>query len=334
MAILTPLTLEDVTPSLRSFGVEAVAIRGLLAGSVNSNFEVTTKAGSRFFARLYEEQDAAGAAREASLLARLAQLGVPVVRPLERDDAINATTSTALAIVRGKPMAVFPFAPGVHRCQRSVSVEDVRRVGASLAKVHVAGESIDAALTTESRFRLDALTARLRALGPLGPALEGVRSTLYRELDDVAEWKPASSVAPLIHGDLFRDNVLFDDSVPGGGIGSLRLLDFESASRGLVAFDVMVTLLAYTFDDTLRLDLGRALLEGYRTARELSDDEREDLFGAGLFACARFTSTRLTDYELRPRGVGVYKDFRRWVHRRAALVEVGASQLVDALGLR
>ncbi len=327
MAILTSLTLEDVAPTLRSFGIDAVEIRGLLAGSVNSNFEVRAADASRVFLRLYEEQDAAGAAREAALLARLDELGVPVVKPLGRSGSpLGLAVSPTL---KGKPVAVFPFALGIHRCQKSVRAADVRSVGEALARVHLAGERIDASLTVESRFRLESLAERLDGLGPIEPALETVRSTLRRELEEVARWTPASPVSPLIHGDLFRDNVLFHDEASGGS--KLALLDFESASRGLVAFDVMVTILAFTFDDTLRLDLARAFIEGYRRERELSPEERADLFDAGLFACTRFTATRLTDYELRPRGLGVYKDFRRWVHRRDVLRGLGARGLDDAL---
>ncbi len=49
----------------------------------------------------------------------------------------------------------------------------------------------------------------------------------------------------LIHGDLFRDNVLWRE----GEISAL--LDFESASRGSRPFDLMVTILAWCFGDSL-----------------------------------------------------------------------------------
>ena len=47
--------------------------------------------------------------------------------------------------------------------------------------------------------------------------------------------------AAVVHGDLFRDNVLWAPAVAGGtGPKIGALLDFESASRGHVAFDLMV----------------------------------------------------------------------------------------------
>jgi homoserine kinase type II len=147
------------------------------------------------------------------------------------------------------------------------------------------------------------------------------------ELASLREWSPRSTEIPLVHGDLFRDNVLFSED------GTIRLLDFESASIGLAAFDLMVTALAFTYGDRWDRSLARALVEGYRSQRELPLSEREDLFDAGRLACARFASTRITDYELRPRGVGVYKDFRRWLRRREELAALGPSGLLEFLGL-
>lgn len=324
MAILTSLTLDDVRAPLLAFGLEVRTLEGVLAGSVNSNFRLETDRGV-FFVRLYEEQDATGAAREAALLAELRRRGLPVVPPLASKDGRFVIT------VAGKPLAVFPFVAGGHRCQASVSREDVFRVGAALAAIHLAGEDprMNRDLTVASRFDVTALHRRLAVLETtqLAPDVHAARETLMSELASMREWSPRSTEIPLVHGDLFRDNVLFTED------GDIHLLDFESASIGLGAFDLMVTALAFTYDDRWDRSLVRALVEGYRSARELPPSEREDLFDAGRLACARFASTRITDYELRPRGVGVYKDFRRWLRRREELAALGPSGLLEFLGL-
>jgi hypothetical protein len=46
----------------------------------------------------------------------------------------------------------------------------------------------------------------------------------------------------------------------------------------------------------------------------------------------RFASTRITDYELRARDLGKYKDFRRWLARLQWLEELGQGGLQDSLG--
>src|SRR5262249_25446290 len=109
----------------------------------------------------------------------------------------------------------------------------------------------------------------------------------------------------LVHSDLFRDNVLWQD----GRISAL--LDFESASHETSSFDVMVTLLAWCFHTSLDRELSRALIRGYTGVRPFTEGERARLFDDARFAALRFSITRITDFELRPKGTGIYKDFRR-----------------------
>jgi homoserine kinase type II len=132
---------------------------------------------------------------------------------------------------------------------------------------------------------------------------------------------------PIVHADLFRDNVLWRAD------GLAALLDFESASSGSPAFDLAVVLLAWCFGDGLDLELGRALVAGYLARRPMPEEEREELYEAALFAALRFTISRITDFELRPRGRGVFKDFRRFVARMRAIEEIGERSFRGALGM-
>ena len=327
MALLTPLTASEVRLAARSVGLEVLALNGLTAGSVNSNFALTTTSGT-FFLRLFEEQDRAGAEREARLLLRLQLEGVPVVVPLQKLDGSGFTSQ-----VQGKPVAIYPMITGTHRCQASVSIEDVAQVGGALARVHRVGSQLDPReeLTTASRFDWQTIAQRLRKIdrGALSDELSAAQSQLLAGLDEVSTWHWHSADVTLIHGDLFRDNVLF---VEGAQEPSLALLDFESASTGRIAFDVMVTLLAFCFGTTVDLALARALLDGYEEVRPLQGAEQADLLLAGKLACLRFTSTRITDYELRPKGLGKYKDYRRWLARLRWLETLGEAGLRTSLG--
>jgi homoserine kinase type II len=189
------------------------------------------------------------------------------------------------------------------------------------------GERFDDAdaLTGPSRFDLAALRARLAGVDASNAEVATAVARIGAVLDDV-ETRPAPArELPLVHGDLFRDNVLFTER---GAI----LLDFESASRGRAAFDVAVTMLAWCFGDTLDSGLCRAFASGYSAGRNLAVAEASELFDAARLACARFTTTRLTDYEQRPRGLGVYKDFRRWIRRLDAVEAIGRDAFPRAFG--
>ncbi|HEY2512602.1 MAG TPA: phosphotransferase, partial [Polyangiaceae bacterium] len=280
-------------------------------------------AGEPVFLRIYEEQGPEGALAEREMLRGLAARGVRTPAPL----VPLASAGSGLLFVARKPVAIFPWRPGHMRCQAGVSAEDARRVGAELARVHVAGEGI---VVGEGRFRVEDLRARLQTIaGASDPELAAQAPVLAAKLETWTARRARGVGEGLIHGDLFRDNVLWDED---GTIAAL--LDFESASRGRFVFDVMVTLLAWAFGDRLDASIARALVDGYRSVRELSPVERGALLAEGCVAALRFAITRITDYAMKG-GIGprVLKDWRRFAMRLRTLEELGEEGLARILGV-
>jgi homoserine kinase type II len=217
------------------------------------------------------------------------------------------------------------------RCQASVQEDDVAQVGAALARVHLASIAERFELGP-GRFKTSDLTARLdRIEREAAPELAAVAPELRRKL--VEHDRAASAhalVLPrgLVHGDLFRDNVLFDAA------GRLvALLDFESAFEGVLLFDVMVTMLSWCFGDDLDARLVRALVAGYEAVRPLEAVEREAdaLYTQACLVALRFTVTRITDYAMRGGEGRVLKDWRRFAQRLARLEELGPQRLAATL---
>jgi homoserine kinase type II len=331
MAILTPVELDDARRIGARFGLDVASIRLVPEGSVNTNAELVARDGRRWFLRIYEEQPPETARGEAAILAALAAAGVPTPMPLPLTDEVGDQGRAAIASHAGKAVAVFPFVEGEVVCQRGVTPARAAAVGAALAEVHLAGRAILAgplgASVRATRFGPDALLARVRAVAANDPPphVAEVLPHLARRCEEELEGAAPRGDEGFVHGDLFRDNVLFR------GEAVAALLDFESASRGPLAFDLAVTLLAWCYGDDLDLALARALATGYARRAPVSPGVREALFDAARRACTRFATTRITDFELRPRGAGVHKDFRRWLARDAALVALGREGLDRAL---
>lgn len=323
MAIFTALSLEQARALGARFGLDVKAIRGIAAGSVNTGYELGLEGGGRAFLRIYEAQGASGAEREARTVTHLGAHGVPTPMPLSRTDE----PGSFVASFRDKPVVIFPWIEGEMVCQRGVGPRHVRAVGDALARIHVAGESFGEAIA--SRFRAEDLAARLASIRAT-EALPDDVSRLLPELEarlSRALAAPLRSCVPIVHADLFRDNVLWR----AGELAAL--LDFESASSGSPTFDLVVVLLSWCFGDALDLELGRALVAGYLARRPMPEEERKELYDAALFAALRFTITRITDFELRPRGFGLFKDYRRFVARMRAIEEIGERSFRVALDL-
>ncbi|MBI2894108.1 MAG: homoserine kinase [Deltaproteobacteria bacterium] len=307
VALLTPFSLDEARCVLGAFGSgEILVIEPIARGSVNSNFAVQTTRG-RLFVRVFEEQGPEGALRETLLLGHLARHGIPTPAPLLGADG------RPFVVHRGKPVAAFPWAPGNELCQASVTADAAREVGAALARLHLAGASFpDRPI---GRFEAAGLAARLGTI-PAGAMPDRLVAELESELERSLPELPSG----IIHGDLFRDNVLWRDGL------LVALLDFESASYGAWAYDLAVTLLAWTFGDCFDPELCRSLVAGYESVRPLEAVERAAMERLAVRAATRFVVTRITDFHLRP-GATVGKDYRRFVARRDAI----ASQLLPAI---
>jgi homoserine kinase type II len=307
MALLTRIDERAARELLSGYGLEPKTFEALEAGSVNSNFRFTTSDGRAFFARVYEEQGHAGALTELRLLQKLAARGVPVALP-------QAMTNGELVHEhQGKPFAVYPFVEGDILCQRRVTESACRAVGHALGAVHASPVS-ELGLGA-GRFTFADLERRLDLVDQSGrvelvQAAARVRSLMQK----YGPLRPADLPSGLIHGDLFRDNVLFQ------GERLAALLDFESASQGTFAYDLMVTVLAWCFGDELDPKLAGAMIRAYHGVRPLARVELDALVVEGAAACIRFATTRLTDFSLRvPEGATPKRSYKRFLQRLEAL---------------
>ncbi|MDQ3036243.1 MAG: phosphotransferase, partial [Myxococcota bacterium] len=177
-------------------------------------------------------------------------------------------------------------------------------------------------------FGLDRIAARLRDARTDRDDLRRAIARLDAVLTEVAAAATGELPRGVIHGDLFRDNVRWE------GDEIVCALDWESASDGVLAYDLAVALLAWCFGDTMRWELARALASGYAAERPLGAAERAALHTVLRGACARFASTRITDFELRPAiGERVHKDYRRFLARLDAIEAETPSTLLERLGL-
>jgi len=313
MAVYTTITMEEAHAVAAAHRLgRCLGVTPIAAGSVNTNYFLDCEQG-RYFLRIYEEQPPTGVAYEWELLSHLSRCGVAVPQRVSGPLPGEVT-------VAGKPTAVFQLIGGGETCQRGVTTGRAFAVGRALGRCHVG--ALDFQRRQASRFDLKWLGEQLidiesRQRSELRATVDLLRISL-----EEAERAPAV-VTGVIHGDLFRDNVRWEGDVIVG------LLDWESASDGVLAFDLMVTLLAWCFDDTLDWTLARALVAGYQTERSLGSDERLSLREWGIAAATRFSITRILSYHLREDAIGerVVKDYRRFVQRLELVRAMSAEEL-------
>ena len=217
-------------------------------------------------------------------------------------------------------MSLFPWVAGRTLSRAELSPAHGKAVGTALATLHLASAGFpDHSPGRYEPFEIDARLARIATLERA--ELASAVAILTPELKRLGEERVTDVPMGIIHGDLFVDNVLYDDN---GALAAL--IDFEQASWGRVAYDLAVTTLAFGYGrDDFRPEIVRAVIESYVTARSggahpVVDAERA-AFGAELrFAACRFAVTRITDVHLkREAGAAPGKNFQRYLDRLASV---------------
>ncbi|HWO25060.1 MAG TPA: homoserine kinase [Kofleriaceae bacterium] len=311
MGLFTRLGDAELGDIAAAFGLGALRRwDAIAAGTINSNFALETERG-RFFVRVNEGKAEADVAWEARLVEALAAGGLPTPPPLH---AAGDQPYAAMPGAAGKWVSVFPWRAGRHLAPAEVTAAHAAALGEALAALHEIGAALPPAWRRASIYDHDHLAARYRGFAASAdPELTRAIAVIGEELALAAAAAPVrrATAAGIIHGDLFRDNVLWD------GDHLTAILDFEQASGGSFAYDLAVCVNDWCWDPERaapREALAGALLAGYQRRRPLPDADRAALPVELRAAAARFTITRITDVYL-ARVDNPDKDFRAFLAR-------------------
>jgi homoserine kinase type II len=272
MSVFTTLHQQDLTPVLAEAGLSLLAFRPASAGIENSNYliDAIDPQGHRrdVVLTLFEQLPASALPWFATVLAAAADAGLPVPCP------IPLARGTVFELA-GKPAMLVPRLPGRHLVHPDTI--HCRQIGAALGRLHQVTVPLPRPLPDE-RALLGELIAEL----PSGPERDRATALLQR-------WLARPGPRVLVHGDLFRDNALFDGDHLSG------LLDFYHACHDHPVYD-----LAVAINDWCVTPSGeplpanqRALLEGYESEQSLPIEWLSFLDEALAVAALRFWLSRL-----------------------------------------
>ncbi|MCB1691326.1 MAG: homoserine kinase [Pseudomonadales bacterium] len=285
MAAFTTFSESALERYLVMFDIgELVRFEPITSGIENSNYFVTLEVPgdeAEFVLTITEGLTFEDVPFFNELFRILERSGLPVPVPQKTLDGMSST------IFCGKPAWLFPRLPGRH--PQSVTPEQCRTIGNALARLHEG-----AAATRYKRanpYDLDFLTRtfteeRSRLASDDAAMLERIFEP-YKALG--ADELPAG----IIHGDLFRDNALFEGEELTG------IIDFYHACTDFLAQDVAITI-----NDWCTAPEGQqvpekvaALMEGYESIRPMTSPEKAALPTLMRAGALRFILTRLLSGE-------------------------------------
>ena len=313
MSVFTPVDRPLLITFLRKYELgELLSYRGIAEGITNTNYYVETESGHHVLT-LYEALAPEQPHYLLALIEHLSHSGVACARPIAGRDGLT------LRQLAGKPAALLERIPGL--ALTSVpNLGQCRAVAGALARLHRAGA--DFGPQRANAFGLDWWRTSARWLNDrLSP---GQRTLLESELRFQSLYRLPDAPRGAIHGDLFRDNSLFQGDTLTG------IIDFDFACSEVLLFDVAVAVNDWCSDadHTLNPERTGAFLDAYHAERPFSPIER-GLWPVMLRAAAlRWWLSRLRDYHAPRTGEATYcKDpevFETLLRRR--IDEAGAIQ--------
>jgi homoserine kinase type II len=283
MAVFTEVPFAEAAALLTQLGAGKLErLEGISSGIENTNYFADTS-DRRLVITLFERLSRAELPFYLELMQHLAQRGLPVPCPLA------AMSGELLHTLAGKPCAVTPRLAGAPVEEPSAAQR--ASVAVTLAKLHCAGRDYP-----RQQPSARGLAFWQKNAPWLGPRLsEPARALLATELAYQEQLAASAAYAALprgaIHGDLFRDNVMFDGPDLSG------LLDFYFAATDTFLYDIAVCLNDWctSFDGELLRDRASAFIAAYERERVLHEEERSLLPVLLRAAALRFWVSRLVD---------------------------------------
>jgi homoserine kinase type II len=287
MAVYTTVSEAQLAPLLVSLNLgQAQELTPIKGGIENTNYFLTTEKG-QFVLTLFERLGFEQLPFYLNLMKHLALKGIKV------PDPVLSTSGDIVFLLNEKPAAIVSrlkgqseLSPGTLHCQM---------VGAMLARTHLAGQDFQ-----YEQLNLRGLDWWTKTTPQVLPHLDKERQEfLISELAFQQHAVTLSAYKALpkgpVHADLFRDNVMFEDSELSG------FFDFYFAGVDRWLFDLGVCINDWCVDlDSGVLERVRfeAMLHAYQQVRPLSAAERA-MFNPMLRAAAlRFWISRLWDFHL------------------------------------
>lgn len=264
MSVYTRLSTPDVCGLLARYDIgELVSYEGIEAGVENTNYFLdVSREGvqKRYVLTLFEYLPESTLPFFIGFTDELSAGGISVPNP------VRDRNGDALHHLKGKPALIVPCFKGEHP---SVLTTDLcRQIGETLGRIHRIGQQSE--LTQENQrgvHWLNKQQQRLQSL--LNPKDSQYMAEQWRSISQELE-QAANLPKGLIHGDLFHDNVLFEDNRITG------VIDFYNACHDWLLYDLAVTTNDWCLNEDLSLDSSRcdALLAAYASVRPFTQEEK------------------------------------------------------------
>ena len=284
MAVYTTITKAELESFLIDFNIGTlVSFDGISSGVTNTNYLITTSK-NKFILTVFEHHSMEELPFFINLMTFLSTHHIDCPKPIKDNQ------NKAIRLLKDKPTLIVTYLNGFE--VEKITELNCFAVGKALAKMHQVTKS----LPEKRRNTRDLSWIEDTYLDMKSKLTSTEKNIIELEIDFLKSKQIDDLPKSTIHGDLFKDNVLFlDDSRPS-------FIDFYYACEEVLVFDIGIAINDWCINDDGSIDQNKLsqFVDGYESERKLESVEKDFMYVALRWASLRFYISRLEHIHSNP----------------------------------
>ena len=291
MAVYTKINKKDLSIINKIFDKKKfVSFKGIKQGIENTNYLIRTR-NEKFILTIFEKRVSKN---EIPFFMKLMdQLNVSKIncpKPLKNNN------DKYLIKLKGKTACIVSFLKG--KDKKNLNLKNCYDVGKMVAQMHLSTKKIK--LYRKNSMGLKNLNPLLNSIKFKSKKFDNLEKFLKMNFKDIKKKWPKKLPSGIIHGDLFIDNIFFNNNKLSG------IIDFYFAANDYFMYEIAICVNALCFDKSknrfiLNKKKVKNLIKGYESIKNISNKEKNSLNILCRGAALRYFLTRLYDYTNTPK---------------------------------
>jgi len=293
MAVYTSIKISVLHDWLKNFNLGKLEdLKGISAGVTNTNYLISTSQ-SKYILTLFEHSNINELPFYVNLMSFLVKNKFPCPQPIQNNKG------ESLSLLKGKPALIVSFIEG----KENLKIDETHcfLVGEHLAKLH----NLTKDFSEDKKNTRDFSWIKIKYLELKRYLSSQDRRLIELEIDFLSHNMSEELPSGIIHGDLFRDNVLFFQNKVSG------IIDFYYACNEWFIFDIAIVINDWCVSSDGEIDKLKLneFMKGYQSKRLLHDLEFDFMTKSLRWAALRFWLSRLDDtYNIKDGEITSIKD--------------------------
>ena len=291
MAVYTKINKKDLSIINKIFDKKKfVSFKGIKQGIENTNYLIRTR-NEKFILTIFEKRVSKNEIPFfMKLMDQLNGSKINCPKPLKNNN------DKYLIKLKGKTACIVSFLKG--KDKKNLNLKNCYDVGKMVAQMHLSTKKIK--LYRKNSMGLKNLYPLLNSIKFKSKKFDNLEKFLKINFKDIKKKWPKKLPSGIIHGDLFIDNIFFNNNKLSG------IIDFYFAANDYFMYEIAICVNALCFDKSknrfiLNKKKVKNLIKGYESIKNISNKEKNSLNILCRGAALRYFLTRLYDYTNTPK---------------------------------